>query len=88
MNLLWLFLPFLLSILNIQQADAGTFSVDYTNHVLLKDGQPFQYISGDIHYFRIHPDYWEDRIKRVRALGINVIQVYTAWNLHEPTEGT
>jgi beta-galactosidase len=29
-----------------------TFQVDYKNNVFLKDGQPFRYISGEIHYFR------------------------------------
>ena len=25
------------------------------------DGKPFQIISGAIHYFRIVPEYWQDR---------------------------
>uniref|UniRef100_A0A914EGK1 Glycoside hydrolase 35 catalytic domain-containing protein n=1 Tax=Acrobeloides nanus TaxID=290746 RepID=A0A914EGK1_9BILA len=41
-----------------------------------------------IHYFRIHPDLWNDRLQRVRALGFNAVQVYVAWNMHEPIEGT
>ena len=66
---------------------AGTFSVDYTNHQFVKDGQPFRYISGSIHYMRVHPDYWNDRLQRIRALGLNAVQVYVPWNLHEPTPG-
>lgn len=30
-----------------------TFTVDYSQNVFLKDGEPFRYISGEIHYFRI-----------------------------------
>ncbi|KAI6190363.1 Glycoside hydrolase domain containing protein [Aphelenchoides bicaudatus] len=51
------------------------------------DGQPFQYISGEIHYFRIPRQLWNDRLYRLRAMGLNVIQVYVAWNWHEMTEG-
>ncbi|XP_044478764.1 beta-galactosidase 17-like isoform X1 [Mangifera indica] len=52
-----------------------------------KDGEPFQIIGGDVHYFRVLPEYWEDRLFRVKALGLNTIQVYVPWNLHEPKPG-
>ncbi|KAK7325113.1 hypothetical protein VNO77_29199 [Canavalia gladiata] len=52
-----------------------------------KDGQPFQIIGGDLHYFRVHPEYWEDRLLKARALGLNTIQTYVPWNLHEPAPG-
>ena len=63
-----------------------TFSIDYDGHQFLKDGQPFRYISGEIHYHRIHPDYWSDRLQRLKAAGLNAIQVYVPWNLHETYE--
>ena len=66
---------------------AGTFTVDYTKHQFIKDGKPFRFISGSIHYFRIHPDHWDDRLKRVRALGLNAIETYVPWNFHEPMPG-
>lgn len=69
-------------------AYAGTFTVDYNKHIFLKDGQEFRYISGSIHYFRVHPDYWQDRLQRIRALGLNAITTYIPWGLHEPVEGT
>jgi hypothetical protein len=82
------YLSFLLIyIFCVYPTNAGTFSVDYNNHYFVKDGKPWQYISGSVHYFRIHPDLWEDRLAKVRALGLNAIQVYTAWTLHEPTPG-
>ena len=31
--------------------------------------------------------YWEDRLTRAKALGLNAIQTYVPWNLHEPKEG-
>ncbi len=32
----------------------------------LLDGEPRQIISGALHYFRIHPDQWADRIHKAR----------------------
>lgn len=52
-----------------------------------KDGKPFQIIGGDLHYFRVLPEYWEDRLLRAKSLGLNTIQTYVPWNLHEPRPG-
>ena len=37
----------------------------------LKRGVPHRILSGSIHYFRIHPDLWEDRLRRVAATGLD-----------------
>ncbi|XP_024084648.1 beta-galactosidase isoform X2 [Cimex lectularius] len=62
-----------------------TFDIDYDNDVFLKDGKPFTYMSGEIHYFRIPRIYWEDRLKKVQAAGFNAISTYVEWSLHEPS---
>ncbi|WVZ99431.1 hypothetical protein U9M48_044729 [Paspalum notatum var. saurae] len=54
------------------------------NDTFRKDGTPFQIVGGDVHYFRIVPEYWKDRLLRAKALGLNTIQTYVPWNLHEP----
>ncbi|MGI5893622.1 MAG: beta-galactosidase [Candidatus Merdivicinus sp.] len=51
------------------------------------DGKPFRILSGTIHYFRVVPEYWEDRLKKLRACGFNTVETYTCWNLHERREG-
>ena len=51
------------------------------------DGEPFQIRSGSIHYFRHVPEYWLDRLKKLRAAGFNTVETYTCWNLHERKEG-
>lgn len=60
-----------------------TFSVDYDQGTFLKDGLPFRYISGCIHYFRIPPIYWRDRLKKMRACGLDAIETYIPWNFHQ-----
>jgi beta-galactosidase len=59
----------------------------YNKKQFLLDGKPFTIISGAIHYFRVVPEYWEDRLKKLRACGFNTVETYVAWNLHERKEG-
>ncbi len=54
----------------------------------LLNGQPFQIISGAIHYFRVVPEYWLDRLEKLKAMGCNTVETYIPWNLHEPRKGT
>lgn len=63
----------------------AAFEIDGGGFVL--DGKPIRLISGAMHYFRIVPDYWEDRLRKLRACGFNAVETYVAWNLHEPREG-
>ncbi len=51
------------------------------------DGKPLQIISGEMHYERIPREYWRDRLKKARAMGLNTISTYVFWNLHEPKPG-
>ncbi|XP_030968113.1 beta-galactosidase 17-like [Quercus lobata] len=64
-----------------------TQKFEIANDMFWKDGQPFQIIGGDLHYFRVLPEYWEDRLLKAKALGLNTIQTYVPWNLHEPKPG-
>lgn len=64
-----------------------TFSVDYKNDCFRKDGEPFRYISGSIHYSRIPRIYWKDRLLKMYMAGLNAIQTYIPWNYHEESPG-
>jgi beta-galactosidase len=55
-------------------------------HFLL-DGQPFLIRSGEMHYPRVPREYWRDRMKKMRAMGLNTLCTYVFWNLHEPEPG-
>ncbi|MDX3354526.1 beta-galactosidase [Streptomyces sp. ME01-24h] len=46
--------------------------------------EPFRIISGGLHYFRVHPAQWRDRLRKARLLGLNTIDTYVPWNLHQP----
>ncbi|CAH1164830.1 unnamed protein product [Phyllotreta striolata] len=43
--------------------------------------------SGSLHYFRVPKAYWRDRLRKLRAAGLNAIETYIPWNLHEPQPG-
>lgn len=49
--------------------------------------KPIKIISGAIHYFRVVPEYWRDRLEKLRLMGCNTVETYVAWNQHEPREG-
>lgn len=48
------------------------------------DGEPFKVISGSFHYFRTVPEYWQDRLEKLLAMGCNTVETYIPWNVHEP----
>ena len=53
----------------------------------LLDGQPHRILSGALHYFRVHPKLWADRIHKAKLMGLNTIETYAPWNAHEPRRG-
>lgn len=44
-------------------------------------------LSGAVHYFRLMPEYWEDCLYNLKAMGFNAVETYIPWNIHEPEEG-
>ncbi|MBO0768380.1 MAG: beta-galactosidase [Solirubrobacterales bacterium] len=44
-------------------------------------------ISGAFHYFRTHPDQWATRLHWLALMGLDTVETYVPWNLHEPEPG-
>jgi len=70
------------------------FTEDGINEGLTAQGQEFKLngkelkiLSGSLHYFRVHPKYWSTRLRQYKAAGLNTIDIYVPWNLHEPQRG-
>ncbi|MBO1335433.1 beta-galactosidase family protein [Streptomyces sp. VRA16 Mangrove soil] len=51
------------------------------------DGRPVRLLSGALHYFRVHEEQWPHRLRMLRAMGLNCVETYVPWNLHEPRPG-
>ena len=39
-------------------------------------GSAKRILSGAIHYFRVVPGYWEDRLMKLQAAGLNTVETY------------
>lgn len=71
-----------------QTTPAAARSFKVVKGQFLLDDQPFQIISGELHYARIPREYWHARLKMAKAMGLNAITTYVFWNVHEPSPGT
>ena len=44
------------------------------------DGKPFRILSGAIHYFRVVPEYWKDRLLKLKAMGLNTVETWVKFS--------
>ncbi|XP_071713832.1 beta-galactosidase 16 [Rutidosis leptorrhynchoides] len=65
----------------------GGVNVTYDGRSLMIDGQRRILISGSIHYPRSTPDMWPSLIAKAKQGGLDAIQTYVFWNVHEPQPG-
>ncbi|QAV32633.1 beta-galactosidase [Fervidobacterium changbaicum] len=56
----------------------GKFIVDGKNRFLF---------SAELHYFRLEPEVWEDRLVKIKNAGFDAVSFYVPWFWHEPYEG-
>ncbi|KAF2298722.1 hypothetical protein GH714_026217 [Hevea brasiliensis] len=61
--------------------------VTYDNKALIIDGQRRILFSGSIHYPRSTPQMWGGLIQKAKDGGLDIIDTYVFWNLHEPSPG-
>ncbi len=61
--------------------------LSYRDAVLYHSGERYRILAGAIHYFRVHPDHWQDRLRKLKAMGANSVDTYVAWNFHQPHRG-
>ena len=57
------------------------------NGQILIDGRPQILIGGEVHYFRLAREEWQDRIDKLKAAGANLVASYVPWLMHEPVAG-
>ncbi|CAN0906522.1 Beta-galactosidase 5 [Linum grandiflorum] len=76
------FFFFLLCLLNLAEC-----TVTYDNKAILINGQRRLLLSGSIHYPRSTPEMWEDLIQKAKDGGLDCVDTYVFWNVHEPSPG-
>lgn len=69
------------------QVNKAAHTFGWEGEKFLLDGQPLLILSGEIHYPRVPRAYWRDRMKKMKAMGLNTLCTYIFWNLHEPQPG-
>ncbi|KAK8716367.1 hypothetical protein V6N13_043679 [Hibiscus sabdariffa] len=67
--------------------EAGEGNVSYDGRSLIINGQRKLLFSGSIHYPRSTPQMWPYLIAKAKEGGVDVIQTYVFWNVHEPQPG-
>ncbi|KAI3823250.1 hypothetical protein L1987_04683 [Smallanthus sonchifolius] len=67
-------------------AAATAVNVTYDHRALVIDGKRRVLVSGSIHYPRSTPDMWPGLIQKSKDGGLDVIETYVFWNLHEPVK--
>lgn len=61
--------------------------VEFKDRSIIIDGKVVQIVAGAMHYFRVPREYWHDRLQKAVQMGMNGIETYLCWNLHERKEG-
>ncbi|KDP29648.1 hypothetical protein JCGZ_18810 [Jatropha curcas] len=66
---------------------ANQLGVSYDGTSLIINGKRQLLLSGSVHYTRSTADMWPNILAKARHGGLNVIQTYVFWNVHEPVQG-
>ncbi|KAI3447940.1 hypothetical protein Pfo_004605 [Paulownia fortunei] len=65
----------------------NAYVVTYDSRSLIINGTRQLLFSGSIHYPRSTPEMWPELIRTAKEGGLNLIQTYVFWNIHEPVQG-
>ncbi len=73
--------------LNMGESNPKGERIDTTNLYLTKNGMPYTPVMGEVHISRLPCEEWEDRILKIKAIGVDTIASYVFWINHEFEEG-
>jgi len=63
-------------------------TIHYDNKSFIINGERVFLNSAAIHYFRMPKQEWRDVLLKAKLAGMNCVDTYFAWNVHEAEEGT
>nr|KAJ3418534.1 hypothetical protein HK105_008196 [Polyrhizophydium stewartii] len=72
---------------NVPAPTNALFKVGYDDRAFTINGKRKLLIVGAIHYPRSTPEMWPELMRRSKEAGINTIETYVFWDLHEPERG-
>ena len=63
------------------------YTYEVSNRYLTRDGKPFVYRMGEMHFSRVPKKDWEKELIKMRDGGIEIVASYLFWIHHEEEEG-
>ncbi len=54
---------------------------------LLIDGRHVPLLSGEFHFWRVDPAFWERCLRQIKDMGLPIVATYLSWRRHNPTPG-
>ncbi|KAJ2001537.1 hypothetical protein GGI04_003696 [Coemansia thaxteri] len=70
-----------------KQVPGEPYTVGYSPRGILIDGRPRLLTVGALHYPRSTPEMWDSQMKKAKIGGLNTIDTYVFWNVHEAVKG-
>lgn len=61
--------------------------LEFRNGKFIVDGKDKFLFSAEVHYFRLEPDTWHDRLIKIKEAGFDTVSFYVPWFWHEPESG-
>lgn len=69
-------------------ARAAPRRLSFNSRNFTLDNVEVRLVSGSLHYFRTVPSQWPRLLRYARVMGLNAIETYVPWNLHEQSPGS
>lgn len=61
--------------------------VEIKDQKILVGNKSIPLISGEVHYWRLNPNYWRDILHKIKEMGLCMISTYVPWDFHEYKRG-
>ena len=71
----------------IKSGVVGGHTYTLTSRYFLRDGKPYIYRMGEMHFSRVPRKDWERELKKMKQGGIDIVASYVLWNHIETDEG-
>lgn len=68
-------------------ADAQHAQARLSRQGLVIGGKTFPLLAGSVHYWRHSPDLWQPALEAVKRLGLQFVDTYVPWAVHEISPG-
>nr|DAD41658.1 TPA_asm: hypothetical protein HUJ06_015981 [Nelumbo nucifera] len=80
-------LPLLFTLVSVFVVSAVSEEVTYDGRSFIINGKRELFFSGSVHYPRVPVGMWPEIFNKSKHGGLNTIETYVFWNVHEPKQG-